>query len=192
MAQVSMSADGEHRGASPVLFGTMLFLASELLLFGGLFAAYFALRAETDPWPPDGVELDVARMTISTVLLVLSSFTYHASARAADRGRLGLMRSWMWVTIGLGVGFSSIQLYDYTTLSFEVSSNAYGTMFYAMTGIHGLHVLAGIVLMAIMLDRVAHGAFRDGHTDGLHAAGYYWHFVDVVWIALFLVLFVLR
>lgn len=192
MAQVSMSADGEGHGASPVLFGTILFLASELLLFGGLFAAYFALRAQTQPWPPEGVELDVARMAVSTALLVSSSVTYHASARAADRGNLGGMRSWMWVTIGLGVGFCAIQVYDYTTLPFEVSSNAYGTMFYAMTGIHGLHVLAGIVLMLVMLDRIAHGAYRDGNTDGLHAAGYYWHFVDVVWIGLFLVLFVLR
>ena len=192
MAQVSMSVEGERPGASPVLFGTILFLASELLFFGGLFAAYFALRAETAPWPPDGVELDVALSTVATALLVLSSFTFQAGVIAAERGSPRGMRNWTVTTITLGAAFVGIQLYDYSRLSFEVSSNAYGTMYFAMTGLHGLHVLAGLILMIVILGRAAGGAYSDGRLDGLHAGAYYWHFVDVVWIGLFATLFLLR
>jgi cytochrome c oxidase subunit 3 len=87
MAQTSMSVQGKRSGASPVRFGTILFLASELLFFGGLFAAYFALRAQTSPWPPEGVELDVRLSAVATALLLISSFTFHAGVSAAERGR---------------------------------------------------------------------------------------------------------
>jgi cytochrome c oxidase subunit 3 len=189
MAQVSVSVEGERRGAPPVLFGTILFLASELLFFGGLFAAYYALRAETSPWPPNGVELDVVRSAVATVLLVISSFTFQAGVRSAGRERHGAFRNWTIATILLGVAFLGIQIFDYTTLPFSVSSNAYGTMYYAMTGMHALHVFAGLLLMVVVLGRAALGAYRGGRVDGLHASAYYWHFVDVVWVALFATLF---
>ena len=81
---------------------------------------------------------------------------------------------------------------DYSRLSFEVSSHAYGTMYYAMTGLHWLHVAAGLVLMFVVLGRISHGTYRVQHIDGLHAVGYYWHFVDIVWIGLFATLFLVR
>ena len=192
MAQVSMPVEGERRGAPPVLFGTILFLASELLFFGGLFAAYFALRAETNPWPPADVELDIVRSAVATVLLVISSFTFQAGVRSAEREHHGAFRNWTIATIALGVAFLAIQIFDYTTLPFEVSSNAYGTMYYAMTGMHALHVFAGLLLMVVVLGRAALGAYRGGRVDGLHAAAYYWHFVDVVWIALFATIFLVQ
>lgn len=183
----------QHRaGATPILFGTILFLASELLFFGGLFGAYFALRAETTPWPPSGVTLETALAAAATVLLVLSSFTFHLGLVAARRERTGGLRVWIVVTIVLGAVFLSMQVYDWLGLGFEVSSHAYGTMYYAMTGLHGLHVLAGLVLMLVALSRLADGAYRGGRIDGLHAVGYYWHFVDIVWVALFTTLFVVR
>lgn len=192
MAQVSTSPAQHRSGAVPVLFGTILFLASELLFFGGLFGAYFALRAQTSPWPPEGVELDTVLATIATATLVLSSVTFHLGLVAGRRGRLGATRVWVIVTLLLGVVFLSLQIVDWVSLPFEVSSHAYGTMYYAMTGMHGLHVLAGLLLMIVVLIRLAQGAYREGHVDGLHAVGYYWHFVDVVWVALFTVLFVVR
>ena len=144
MAQTSMSVQGKRSGASPVRFGTILFLASELLFFGGLFAAYFALRAQTSPWPPEGRGAGCPRSRPwPPRSCVISSFTFHAGVSAAERGRLDRFRPWLWVTIALGTGFAVIQLYDYLHLNFEVSSNAYGTMYWAMTGMHGLHVVAG-------------------------------------------------
>jgi cytochrome c oxidase subunit III len=192
MAQVSTSAAHERPGASPILFGTIVFLASELLFFGGLFGAYFALRGETSPWPPDGVELETTLAAIATALLVLSSGTFHLGLVAARRDRPGGLRVWIVVTLVLGSAFLGIQLFDYSALSFEVSSSAYGTMYYAMTGLHGLHVAAGLVLMLVVLDRAARGAYRGARTDGMHAVGYYWHFVDIVWVGLFATLFLVR
>jgi cytochrome c oxidase subunit III len=192
MAQVSTSAARHQPGAPTILFGTILFLASELLFFGGLFGAYYALRAQTSPWPPEGVELETLLAAVATLLLVLSSGTFHLGLVAARRERIGGLKVWIGITLLLGALFLSLQVLDYSRLSFEVSSHAYGTMYYAMTGLHWLHVAAGLVLMCVLLGRIAQGAYRGGQIDGLHAVGYYWHFVDVVWIGLFATLFLVR
>ena len=192
MAQVSTSAAHHRPGAPTILFGTILFLASELLFFGGLFGAYYALRAQTSPWPPEGVELETLLAAVATLLLVLSSGTFHLGLVAARRERIGGLKVWIGITLLLGALFLSLQVLDYSRLSFEVSSHAYGTMYYAMTGLHWLHVAAGLVLMCVMLGRIAQGAYRGGQIDGLHAVGYYWHFVDIVWIGLFATLFLVR
>jgi cytochrome c oxidase subunit 3 len=177
---------------SPIRFGAVVFLASELLLFGGLFAAYFTLRAQTAEWPPAGVELDTRLSGIATIILIVSSFTFIAGLRAVARGALSRFVRWTCITLALGAVFLSIQVYDWTHVDFEISSNAYGTMYFSLTGLHGLHVAAGIVLMIVLLGRRAQGAYRDGTVDGPEAVGYYWHFVDVVWIGLFATIFVLR
>jgi cytochrome c oxidase subunit III len=193
MAQTSLStARRPETHAPPMLFGAVLFLASELLFFGGLFAAYFGLRSETAPWPPQGVRLDTPLAAAATALLILSSFTFHAGIGAGRRGALATMRNWIVVTCVLGAGFIALQLTDYLHLNFQISSHAYGTMYWTMTGMHGLHVLAGLILMLVLLGRMAQGAYRDGQLDGPHAISYYWHFVDLVWIALFATLFLLR
>jgi cytochrome c oxidase subunit III len=193
MVPTSLSAEHEpERHTSPVLFGTVLFLASELLFFGGLFAAYFGLRAETKPWPPAGVHLETGLAAIATVLLIVSSFTFHAGVTAGRNRRLRSMRWWIILTFALGLGFEAIQLADYLRIDFSVSSHAYGTMYWAMTGLHGLHVLAGLTLMLVLLGRLSQGAYRDGDVDGPHAVSYYWHFVDIVWIGLFVTLFLLK
>jgi cytochrome c oxidase subunit 3 len=192
MDQAPASQELAPPQVSPVLFGTIVFLASELLLFGGLFAAYFTLRAETVPWPPAGVRLEVWLAAIGTLLLLSSSGTYHLATRAGERGRLRGMQGWVIATFCLGAGFLALEVYDWIHLDFEISSHAYGTMYYALTGIHGLHVLAGLVLMLVVLGRLSQGAYREGRIEGAHAIGYYWHFVDIVWIALFATIFVLR
>jgi len=192
MAQVSTSAAHNRTGAPTILFGTILFLASELLFFGGLFGAYYALRAQTSPWPPEGVELETLLAAVATLLLVLSSGTFHLGLVAARRERIGGLKVWIAITLLLGALFLSLQVLDYSRLSFEVSSHAYGTMYYAMTGLHWLHVAAGLVLMCVVFLRIRQGAYQDGQIDGLHAVGYYWHFVDVLWIGLFATLFLVR
>jgi len=192
MAQAPAASATAPREIAPIRFGTIVFLASELVFFGGLFAAYFTLRSQTSPWPPSGVELDVARPSVATALLVLSSFTFAAGLRGARAGRLGSLRRWIVVTIVLALGFLGFQLLDWVQAGFSVSSHAYGTMVYAMTGFHGLHVIAGVLLMLVVLGRMAQGAYRDGTVDGPEAVGYYWHFVDVVWIGLYATIFLLR
>jgi cytochrome c oxidase subunit 3 len=188
----SVTAERAGPQASPILFGTIVFLASEALFFGGLFAAYFALRARTEPWPPAGVELGTLPAAVGTGLLMISSLTMQGAVIAGQRRRLGSMRAWIAVSMALGAAFLGVQLYDYGVLPFTVASHAYGTMYVAMTGVHGLHVLAGLILMLVMLGRMAQGAYRDGRIDGAHAIAYYWHFVDAVWIGLFATLFLVR
>jgi cytochrome c oxidase subunit 3 len=192
MAQAPAAIGTAPREIAPIRFGTIVFLASELVFFGGLFAAYFTLRSQTSPWPPSGVELDVARPSVATALLVLSSFTFVAGLRGARTGRLASLRRWILVTILLALAFLGFQLLDWVRAGFAVSSHAYGTMVYAMTGFHGLHVIAGVLLMLVIPGRMAQGAYRDGNVDGPEAVGYYWHFVDAVWIGLYATIFLLR
>jgi cytochrome c oxidase subunit 3 len=180
------------RRADPLLFGTVAFLSSELMFFGGLFAAYFTLRSVSAVWPPADVKLEILEPAIATTLLVISSFTMQRALTRARHGDLDGMRRWVGITIVLGVLFLSSQVRTWLAADFGVSSNAYGTMFYGMTGFHALHVAAGIVLMIVVLGRAAQGAYRDGRLSGLEAVTYYWHFVDVVWIALFATIYLIK
>jgi cytochrome c oxidase subunit 3 len=181
-----------QRRVDPLLFGVVLFIASEAMFFGGLFASYFFLRGVTSPWPPAGVELETLPAALATLLLLASSGTYQLAIGAGRRGRLGAMNGWIAVTFLLGAGFVAAQAHDWATLSFTVSSHAYGTLFYGMTGFHGLHVIGGLTLMLVILGRSAQGAYRGGEIRGVEAVGYYWHFVDVVWLGLFSTLFLIR
>ncbi len=168
------------------------FLASELMFFGALFAAYFTLRGESAAWPPRGATLDVLEPAIATALLVLSSGTMQLAVRRARSGDVDGMRRWVIVTLPLGTIFVGSQVRTWFAANFTVSSNAYGTMFYGMTGFHALHVVAGLLLMLVVLGRAAQGAYRDGATGSIEAVTYYWHFVDAVWIALFATIYLVR
>ena len=192
MTATRAPARASSRRADPLLFGTVAFLSSELMFFGGLFAAYFTLRAVSAVWPPADVKLEVLEPAIATMFLVVSSFTMQRALTRARDGDLDGMRRWVGVTIVLGALFISSQVRTWLAADFGVSSNAYGTMFYGMTGFHALHVAAGIVLMIVVLGRAAQGAYRDGRLSGLEAVTYYWHFVDVVWIALFATIYLIK
>lgn len=190
MAQVTEAARRE--ATSPIRFGTMLFLASEFLLFGGLFAAYFGLRSRIGVWPPDGIEPDWRLGLAGTLVLMASSACLaRGLGRAAD-GRVDVLRRWTVVTIALGVGFLALEVWDWTHVPFEISSHPYGTMYFTLTGIHGLHVVAGLVVLAVLLGRSLQGAYDTGNLDGAHAMAYYWQFCDATWVLIFLVVFVLR
>jgi cytochrome c oxidase subunit III len=177
---------------SMLAVGTVVWLASELMFFGGLFAAYFTLKADARQWPPPGIELETMLSAIFTVFLIASSGTMILAVRSLERGdRTGMIR-WILLTLGLGLLFLANQIREFISLDFKVSSNAYGSIYYLMTGFHALHVAAGLLLMLVAL-AIATGpgpvARRSPTVDSI---GYYWHFVDVVWIGLFLTIFVIR
>jgi cytochrome c oxidase subunit 3 len=166
--------------------GVTLWLASDVMFFAGLFAAYFTLRGAAVTWPPADVHLDALRGGLSTAVLVLSSLTLHRAEHATRKRR----RSWLVVTLLLGAAFLANQLVEYATVGFTVSSSAFGSMFFIMTGFHGLHVLGGLVLIALVT--AAAFVHRDAGDRTQQVVSYYWHFVDAVWIVLYATLYLLR
>ncbi len=190
-----------HGGISNPVLGMLLFITSEVMFFGGLFAAYFSLRANAPQWPPLNPESGEAfRLAIlpfvgpATLLLILSSFTCQIAVwgiRSDDRTRF--LRA-MTMTVVLGIVFLTMQLIDYSLLGSEgltLSSGTYGTTYYALTGFHGAHVFGGVIMLSVVLYRGMVGQFSSRHYDAVEAASLYWHFVDVVWILLFSLLYLL-
>jgi cytochrome c oxidase subunit 3 len=184
---------GRPAGMSMPLLGMVLFIASEVMFFGGLFGAYFNIRANAEKWPPEGLErLNWHLPLIFTCVLVLSSFTLHLALNAIKRGDAAGLVRWTGVTLVLGIIFLAGQLYDYSTLGFTIRDGVYGTTFYTLTGFHGAHVFAGLCYLFIVLVRGGTGQFTRNSHAAVEGASLYWHFVDVVWIVLFLILYVLR
>ncbi len=176
---------------SPLGVGVVVWLASELMFFAGLFAAWFSLRSANDVWPPEDVELETARTALATLVLVSSSGTMHLAVNAAKRGdRLGAAR-WLGVTSLLGMIFLTNQALEYAEAPFQIDSHAYGSIFYLMTGFHGLHVIGGLVFMGAVVAVIV-GRSRAPATETVEVCAYYWHFVDVVWVALFLTIYVVQ
>ncbi len=184
------------------MLGFILFLASEVMFFGGLFAAYFIAKADSPQWPPAlspeqeaaGVHLAVEFPLpfIATCLLVLSSVTIQLGVWAIQRGdRSGLIR-WLFISITLGLIFLTAQFYDYSQLEFRADDTIYGTSFYTLTGFHGAHVAGGIIFMMVILVRSLAGQFSAQRHEGVEACSFYWHFVDVIWLALFATLYIVK
>ncbi len=184
-----------HRpGISNPVLGMILFITSEVMFFAGLFAAYFNVRSTTPHWPPPGnphflIQNDRVLPTILTIILVTSSITCQLGIRAIKKNdRRGLGRA-LAVTLVLGITFLVGQAYDYSQLGFGLSDGTFGTTFYTLTGFHGAHVLAGTIMLAVMFYRTSTGQFSARHHDAVEATSLYWHFVDVVWIALYSTLY---
>ena len=180
-------------GMPTALLGMVLFIVSEVMFFGGLFAAYFNSRAAFQgEWlPPSGHELELLLPAALTVVLVSSSFTMQLGVwaiREGDRRRLTL---WVGLTLALGALFLMGQLYDYSTLGFGINDGIFGTTFYTLTGFHGAHVFGGVVGLTILLARSLQGQFSARNHVAVEAISMYWHFVDAVWVALFLTLYFL-
>jgi cytochrome c oxidase subunit III len=190
----TIAASAERRTPSSLL-GMVIFITSELMFFGALFGAYFTIRAQAGDWPPEGTpHIDAVRTAIFTIFLVSSSFTQHLGVVAIRRGdRDGLVR-WTAITILLGVVFLLGQGLEYSELfdeGFTIGTNVFGTLFFTMTGFHGLHVAGGLLMLAIVGAKGRMGHFTAERHGPAEAVGYYWHFVDVVWLFLFLVLYLL-
>ena len=173
--------------------GTVVWLASELMFFSGLFATYFTLRAAAKgDWPPAGVDLNVAVSGAFTAALVVSSGTMQLAVRAMAAGRLPAFRGWLVATLVLAGAFIANQAHEWSTLDFSVSSHAYGSAFYVMTGFHGMHVMGGMLAMVLLLGRAGSRRFGPEELPAVEVVSYYWHVVDVVWIGLWATLFLLR
>jgi cytochrome c oxidase subunit 3 len=172
--------------------GTVVWLASELMFFSGLFAAYFTLRASSAVWPPQGVDLDTVSATVATALLVASSGTMQLGVRAVARGDRWAFLRWLAASLALGTVFILGQARDWTRLHFGVASHAYGSAFYVMTGFHGLHVIGGLLAMIVVGGRAATPRFGVEDLPSVEMLSYYWHFVDVVWIGLWATIFFIR
>ena len=194
---MSAQAPARRQGGYPIpLVGMLLFISSEVMFFGGLFAAYFSARASFEgTWgpPPPAEPLEILPIALPiTIILLLSSLTMHFGANAISRGNSGRLRLWLFVTLGLGILFLAGQILDYTLLGFGISDGVFGTVFYTLTGFHGAHVFGGVVGLTILAVRAGTGQFSARNHVAVQAVSYYWHFVDVVWIALFTTLYILR
>ncbi len=172
--------------------GTVVWLASELMFFGGLFAAYYPLRAETGVWPPADVTLETTLSAIFTAVLIVSSGTIHLAGKALERGDRAGVQRWIVITFVLGGLFLANQIREFLVNDFSISSHAYGSIYYLMTGFHGLHVAAGLVLLVIGLTMVVNAGTLTRRTPAVESVTYYWHFVDVVWVGLFTTIFLIR
>lgn len=182
----------EDRRPSPLGVGVVVWLASELMFFAGLFAAYFTLRSATVPWPPDGVELATARTAVATAVLILSSLTMHGAVKAGERDDRRAAVRWLAVTALLGGLFLTNQAIEYAEATFRISTHAYGSAFYLMTGFHGLHVLGGLLFMGAVAFTIGGRTSRAPAASTVEVCAYYWHFVDVVWIAMFSTIYLVK
>ncbi|MEO9140066.1 MAG: heme-copper oxidase subunit III [Jatrophihabitans sp.] len=184
-----------------VSVGTIVWLSSELMFFAGLFAMYFTVRAvHGSDWPmrlPDGhqIELSVGYATPFTVILVASSFTCQWGVFAAEKGDVFKLRRWFVLTFFMGLIFVGGQGYEYLTQISEgntISATGYGSVFYLTTGFHGLHVIGGLIAFIFFLIRTTLGKFTPAQATAAIVVSYYWHFVDIVWIGLFAVIYLIR
>ena len=171
--------------------GVMIWLGSEFMFFSGLFAAFFTIRAHATVWPPPGTKLDTYQALIFTFVLLASSPTMQLAVWAQERGERVKARAWLVVSFLLGLAFIANQAYEWKTLPFRPHTNAYGSLFYIMSGLHGLHVILGLVAMIFLMIRISGPKGDAGETPVFQAVSYYWHFVDIVWIGLFSALFLL-
>jgi cytochrome c oxidase subunit III len=175
------------------LFGFIVFLISESMLFLGLFVAYFTFRAVAPSWPPVGTpDLEILLPGINTIILLSSSFVIHNADVAIKKNEVAAFRMWFLITMAMGATFLAGQLYEYAHLEFNLKTNLFSSTFYVLTGFHGLHVLVGILMMGAVLWRSRRvGHYSSENHFGIEAAEVYWHFVDVIWVLLFTILYIL-
>jgi cytochrome c oxidase subunit 3 len=180
---------GAHGGHN--LTGFIIFLCSESVIFLALFAGFITYKVSSPVWLPEGVTgLEVREPLINTIVLVSSSFVIWLAERQLKRGRLVPFRLWWLLTMAMGAWFLYGQAVEWIHLPFGLGSGVFGASFYLLTGFHGLHVLTGVLLMGLMLLRSFRPGNYDGGESGVVAVSLFWHFVDVIWIVLFLLLYI--
>jgi cytochrome c oxidase subunit 3 len=178
----------------PALLGMLLFIISEIMVFGAFFTAYFFIRvvAEGHHWfPVDGKDLPVAVAGVNTAILVSSSLTLHWAQTSIKNGNRFGLQAGMTATFLLGLTFLFIQINEYVHIGFAPQDNAQATVFFSLTGLHGAHVTIGLVLLGMVTVRAFKGHFSPEHHQGLEVPGIYWHFVDVMWIIVYTSVYVL-
>jgi cytochrome c oxidase subunit 3 len=191
-------AEDHHKpgGISSSLLGMVLFIASEVMFFGGLFGAYFTIRSAAPEWPPpDNPHLSAPYAAVLTAILVTSSVTMQFGVWSIRKNNQRRLILWLAVSLVLGAIFLAMQALEYANLIEEgmtLSSGVYGSTFYTLTGFHGAHVAGGAAFILIVLLRARSGQFTARYHDTVEMASYYWHFVDVVWIGLFSTIYLLQ
>jgi cytochrome c oxidase subunit 3 len=192
---------GEHHGPPPAnhssrvdapLLGMLLFIISEVMIFGAFFTAYFFIRiAEGEPWPAPGMHLPVPVALVNTLILVSSSFTLHWAEMSIKRGNRFGFKAGMLTTFMLGCTFLFIQINEYANLGFAPQDHAQQTVFYSLTGLHGAHVFIGLLILLSVTVRAFRGHYSPESHRGVEVPGIYWHFVDIMWIVVFTTVYVL-
>jgi len=181
-------AHADHR-----MFGLATFLIADAMTFAGFFAAYLTFRA-VNPLPPGAIyELELPLPILNTVLLLVSSFTFHRAGVNLRRGLMSRCRQWLLISAALGLSFLASQMVEYFTLPFGLTDNLYASTFYALTGFHGLHVTLGALMILIVWwqCRTPAGRITANNHFPLEAAELYWHFVDGIWVVLFVILYLI-
>jgi cytochrome c oxidase subunit III len=201
-ASISHAAGHEdHHGPPPAnrssrvetqLLGMLLFIISEVMVFGAFFTAYFFIRvAKGSPWPAPGDHLPVEVAGVNTAILVSSSLTIHWAQTSIKNGnRLGL-KAGMMTTLLLGCTFLFIQINEYANIGFAPQDNAQATVFYSLTGLHGAHVFIGLCLLLIVTIRAFRGHYTPQEHRGVEVPGIYWHFVDIMWLVVYTTVYIL-
>tara|TARA_Y100001968_G_C19440438_1_gene762226 strand:+ start:1304 stop:1906 length:603 start_codon:yes stop_codon:yes gene_type:complete len=189
IAEENLSEEHEdHR-----MFGLVAFLIADGMTFAGFFAAYLTFKA-VNPLLPDAIyELELPLPTLNTVLLLVSSATFHRAGKALHKDEAGKCQKWLLITAALGIAFLASQMAEYFTLPFGLTDNLFASTFYALTGFHGLHVTLGTIMILIVWwqSRSPGGRITSHNDFPLEAAELYWHFVDGIWVVLFIILYLL-
>jgi cytochrome c oxidase subunit 3 len=177
----------------PQLLGMLLFIISEVMVFGAFFTAYFFIRiVNGDPWFPfDEFELPVAVAGTNTAILLSSSLTMHWAQTSIKNGNRFGLRAGIVLTFLLGLTFLFIQINEYIHIGFAPSDHAQGSIFYGLTGLHGAHVFVGLCLLLTVVVRSFRGHFSPEEHRGVEVPGIYWHFVDVMWVVVFATIYIL-
>jgi cytochrome c oxidase subunit 3 len=198
---VAAHAAAEHHGP-PVahqssrvdarVLGMLLFIASEVMLFGSFFTAYFFVRVVNGyPWPPAGYDLPRYVAGINTAILVTSSFTVHWALQSIRRGSRAGLQAGLVLTLLMGATFLATQVIEYTRVGFAPHDNAFTTVFFSLTGLHGAHVFVGLTLLLFTTIRAFRGHYSPSHYHGVELPGIYWHFVDVMWIVVYTTVYII-
>ncbi|MBW4625429.1 MAG: cytochrome c oxidase subunit 3 [Brasilonema octagenarum HA4186-MV1] len=194
MTIATSTSTEHHHEEHPDLrvLGLLVFLASESLMFGGFFASYLFFRGITEVWPPEGTEVELLLPAINTIILVSSSFVIHLGDTAIKKNDVQGMQKWYKITAIMGAIFLVGQVIEYLSLGYGLTTNVFSNCFYLMTGFHGLHVLVGVLLILGVVWRSRRpGHYSDTKHTGIAMAEIYWHFVDIIWIVLFTLLYIL-
>jgi len=182
-------------GAYDKKVGMWVFLASEVMFFAGLIGSYIILRfGASESWPMPGEVLNVPVTATNTFILICSSVTMVLAFAAIERGDQKKCRLWLLATAVIGASFVGVQAYEYSELihhGFTPSSGLYGATFYTMTGFHGFHVTIGVLCMLWVTRKAFRGGYTQEDHEGVEVIGLYWHFVDLVWIILFTIVYLI-
>ena len=195
-------AEHDHHGPPPAnrssrvepqLLGMLLFIISEIMVFGAFFTAYFFIRVVSgDQWfPIEENQLPVAVAGVNTCILVSSSFTMHWAQTSIKNGNRFGLKAGILTTFLLGLTFLFIQVNEYVHIGFAPHDFAQGSVFYGLTGLHGAHVFVGLTLLLMVTIRSWRGHFSPEEHRGVEVPGIYWHFVDVMWIVVYTTVYIL-